>query len=70
MVAGTSGATPGSGGADDEDDKDGRLMPPQPARHIVSAEAIARLEIARTLHKVNMASPEQNSRPHPSRSQA
>jgi hypothetical protein len=48
MVAGISGATPGSGaGGGDDDENDGKLMLPHPPRNIVSAEAIARLLTAR-----------------------
>jgi hypothetical protein len=50
MVAGISGATPGSGGAlGPDDDSDGRLMLLHAPRNIVSAEAIARLATTRAL---------------------
>src|SRR5581483_4583391 len=57
MVAGTSGATPGSG-AGVEDPKLGRLMPPPQAPKVtVSAEMIARLAIVRVVPKLAMAFP-------------
>jgi hypothetical protein len=58
MVAGISGATPGSGadGADD-DDSDGRLMLPHAPRNIVSAEATPKLATARALGNLTMAFP-------------
>jgi hypothetical protein len=70
MVAGISGATPGSGAAVGDDENDGRLMLPHAPRNIVSAEAIARLPAARALPDLTMLFPRQNSWPHPSRSQA
>jgi hypothetical protein len=70
MVAGISGATPGSGGAAEGEDNDGRLMLPHAPRNIVSADAIPRWATVRALHDLTMASPEQNSWPLPSRSQA
>jgi hypothetical protein len=71
MLAGIAGAGAGSGaGGGDDDEKLGRLMLAQAPKNIVSAEAIPRLATERTLHNLTMAFPEQNSRPHPSRSQA
>jgi hypothetical protein len=66
MVAGISGATLGSGAAEGDDEKDGRLMLPHAARNIVSAEAIPRLATPRKLRNLNMISPKQmrdSSRP-------
>ena len=64
MVAGISGATPGSTGSGDElDDSDGRLMLPHAARKTVSAEAIARLATVRALTDLIIAFP----RPIPGR---
>ena len=60
MVAGTSGAMPGSGaGGGDDEEKLGRLMLLQPARNIVTAAAIPRLATLRILLDLIMASPEQ-----------
>jgi hypothetical protein len=70
MVAGISGATPGSGAGSGDDDKDGRLKLPQAPRNNASAEAIPRLATVRALIDLNMAFPRENSWPHPSRSQA
>ena len=58
MLAGISGATAGSVGAEGPDEKDGRLMPPPHApSNIVSAEAIPRLATVRTLYDLTMAFP-------------
>ena len=71
MVAGISGATPGSAGSGAVfDDSDGRLMLPHAPRNIVSAEAIARLATVRALPDLIIAFPRAISRPHPSYSQA
>jgi hypothetical protein len=71
MVAGISGATPGSTGAGAElDDIEGRLMLLHAPRKIVSAEAIARLATLRALLDPIIASPRTNSWPLPSRSQS
>src|SRR2546430_3106495 len=65
MVAGMSGATPGSGATLGPDD-DPKLNPvvSQPPKKTVSAETIARLATGRALHDLIMASPRTNSRPH------
>jgi hypothetical protein len=58
MVAGMSGATPGSGaavGVDDE--KDGRLILPHAPSNSASAEAIPRLATVRALSDLTMAFP-------------
>src|ERR1700712_2496972 len=60
MVAGISGAIPGSGGAEGDDENDGRFMLPHAPRNIVSAEAMPRLTTARTLPDLTMVSPERN----------
>src|SRR5437899_4117253 len=70
MVAGTSGATPGSGAVEGDDENDGRLMLPHAPRNIVSAEAIPRLPTARALRDQTMVFPRAYSWPHPPRSQA
>src|SRR6478609_3280371 len=59
MVAGTSGATPGSWAGDDDDEpKLGRLMPPPQAPKVtVSAEMTARLAIVRGVPKLAMVFP-------------
>src|ERR1700676_1307140 len=49
IVAGISGATPGSGAGVGDEENDGRLMLPHAPRNSVSAEAIPRLPIARAL---------------------
>jgi hypothetical protein len=50
MVAGISGATPGSTGSGEElDDSDGRLMLLHAPKNTVSAEATARLATLRAL---------------------
>jgi hypothetical protein len=67
MLAGISGS--GAGGGDDEE-RPGEFMLVQAPKNIVSAEAIPRLATERALHDLTMVFPEQNSRPHPSRSQA
>jgi hypothetical protein len=60
MLAGISGATPGSGaGVGDDDENDGRLKLPQAPRNKLSAEAIPRLATVRTLSDLTMASPRQ-----------
>src|SRR3954454_19032161 len=58
MVAGMSGATPGSGGGGELDVSDGRLMLLHAPRNIVSAEAIARLATTRTVPDPIIASPQ------------
>jgi hypothetical protein len=60
MVAGISGATAGSGGAEGPDEKDGRLMLLHAPRNTANAAAIPRLTTARVLLELIMASPEQN----------
>jgi hypothetical protein len=58
MVAGISGATLGSGGGSELDDRDGKLIPPPHApRKIVSADAIARLATVRALTDLIIAFP-------------
>jgi hypothetical protein len=70
MLAGISGATPGSGWTSELGDvSDGKLMLLHPPRNIVSAEAIARLATTRTLPDPIIAFPPSNIWPHPSRSQ-
>jgi hypothetical protein len=65
-VAGISGAALGSGGAEGDDEKDGKLMLPHPPRNIVSAEAIPRLATVRALRDPTMFSPKQiRGRTHP-----
>jgi hypothetical protein len=49
MLAGISGATPGSGGTSGLDVSDGRLKLLHAPRNIVSADAIARLATTRAL---------------------
>jgi hypothetical protein len=59
MVAGISGAKPGSGAAVGvDDDNDGRLKLPQAPRNIVSAEAIPRLATVRALIDLTMTFPQ------------
>jgi hypothetical protein len=58
MVAGMSGATPGSGGGAELDDSDGRLMLLHAPRSIVSAEAIARLATTRAVPDPIIAFPQ------------
>jgi hypothetical protein len=71
MLAGISGATPGSGGGAEEDEEnEGMLMLPHAPRNTVSAQAIPRLATARALSDLTMASPAFNSWPLPTRSQA
>ena len=65
-----SGATPGSGADEGDDENDGRLMLPHAPRNIASADAIPRLATPRTLRKLTIASPRTNSWPHPSGNQA
>jgi hypothetical protein len=61
MVAGISGATPGSGVAvGEEDENDGRLMLLHAPRNIVNAEAIPRLATPRALRDLTMAFPRAN----------
>ncbi len=57
MVAGISGATPGSGAGGGEDEKDGRLMLLHAPRNIVSVDSIPRLVTARTLRDLTMVFP-------------
>src|SRR5256885_3327879 len=60
MVAGISGATPGSGATVGlEDDPKLKPVVSQPPRKIVSAETIAKLAAGRALRDLFMASPEQ-----------
>src|SRR5450759_3972500 len=67
MVAGISGAMPGSGAdVGVEDDSEGRLKLPHPPRKIVSAEAIPRLATVRTLSDLTMVFPRANWWPLPS----
>src|ERR1700686_3392678 len=66
MVAGISGATPGSGAAVGPDENDGRLMLPHAPRKIVSAEAIPRLATVRPLSDLTMVIPRTNWWPLPS----
>jgi hypothetical protein len=61
MVAGMSGATAGSGGAEGPDEKEGRLMPLHAPRNTAKPAAIQRLTAARVLLELIMASPEQKS---------
>jgi hypothetical protein len=57
MVAGTSGATPGSGGGVGDDENDGRLMLLHAPKNIVSVDAIPRLATVRTLRDLTMVFP-------------
>ena len=57
MVAGISGATPGSASGAELDDSDGRLMLLHAASKIVSADAIARLATVRALRDLIIAFP-------------
>jgi hypothetical protein len=59
MVAGISGATPGSGAGEgvEFDENDGRLMLLHAPSNIVSAEAIPRLATPRALPDLTMAFP-------------
>ena len=57
MVAGISGATPGSASGAETDDNDGRLMLLHAPRNIVSAEAIARLATVRALRDLIIGIP-------------
>ena len=57
MVAGISGATPGSASGAGLDDSDGRLMLLHAARKSASAEAIARLATVRALRDLIIAFP-------------
>jgi hypothetical protein len=59
MLAGISGATPGSGAAVGDEEKLGRLTLPHAPRNIVSAVAIPRLATVRALRDLTMYSPEQ-----------
>src|SRR5215203_6798051 len=65
IVAGISGATPGSVATPGLDD-DPKLKPvvSQPPKKTVSAATIARLATGRALRDLIMASPRTNSRPH------
>jgi hypothetical protein len=60
MVAGISGATPGSGAAVGDDDNDGRLKLPHAPRNSVNAEAIPRLATPRALRDLTMVFPRAN----------
>jgi hypothetical protein len=63
MLAGISGATPGSGAAVGSEENDGRLKPPPHApSNSASAEAIPRLPTARALTDLTMAFPRTNIR--------
>src|SRR4029077_12530277 len=64
MVAGISGATPGSGS--ELGDSEGRFVLPHAPRKTVSAEAITRLATVRALSDVIIAFPRAVSRPYPS----
>ncbi|WP_244608509.1 hypothetical protein [Bradyrhizobium algeriense] len=57
MVAGISGASPGSAWGAELDDSDGRLMLLHAASKIVSADAIARLAIVRALRELIIVFP-------------
>jgi hypothetical protein len=57
MVAGISGASPGSVAGAELDDNDGRLMLLHAASKVVSAEAIARLATVRALRELIIAFP-------------
>jgi hypothetical protein len=57
MVAGISGAKPGSGAAVGEDENDGRLMLPHAPRNSVSAEATPRLATLRALRDLTIGIP-------------
>src|SRR5713226_6667903 len=59
MVAGMSGATPGSGATGADDDPKLNPVVSQPPKKTVSAATIARLATGRALHDLIMASPEQ-----------
>jgi hypothetical protein len=63
MVAGISGATPGSaaGGGVDDEENDGRLKLLHAPRNSVNAEAIPRLATVRTQPDLTMAFPRTNS---------
>jgi hypothetical protein len=56
MVAGISGATPGSASGDGLDDNDGSVLLQAP-RKIVSADAVAKLATVRALRKLIIAFP-------------
>jgi hypothetical protein len=65
-VAGISGAGAASGGAEGDDEKDGKLMLEQAPRNIASAEATPRLASARASDEPTIFSPKQNpGRSHP-----
>src|SRR5437899_9121157 len=68
MVAGISGATPGSASGAELDDSDGRLMLLHAASEIVSADAIARLAIVRALRELIIVFPRAIPWPLPSSS--
>jgi len=61
MVAGISGATPGSASGAELDDSDGRLMLLHAASKTVSADAIARLATVRALRELIIEFPRANS---------
>jgi hypothetical protein len=58
MVAGMSGATGGSGGAEGPDEKEGRLMLLHAPRNTAKPAAIPRLTTVRMLLELIMASPQ------------
>src|SRR5216683_449005 len=68
MVAGISGATPGSRDAEGEEPV--KLMPLQAPRHIASAEATDRLATVRALSKLIIGFPPDKIVAAPVRSQA
>jgi hypothetical protein len=69
MVAGISGASPGSVAGAELDDSDGRLMLLHAASKVVSADAIARLAIVRALRELIIVFPRAIPWPLPSSSQ-
>jgi len=71
MLAGISGATPGSTGSGEElEDSEGRLKLLHPAKNIVSADVIAKLATLRALPDPIIAFPRAISWPLPSSSQS
>jgi hypothetical protein len=68
MVAGISGATPGSGAGVGFDENDGRLMLLHAPRNIDNAETIPRLATVRALRDLIIESPDTDRRsvPQPS----
>jgi len=71
MVAGISGATPGSGATvDDEEPNMLKFVVSQPASKTASVEMMARLATGRALPDLIMGIPRLISRPLPSHSQA